>query len=377
MYDGAIVLLTVRRMPKKPQVRKSASTSGRMDIRDVAKKAGVSIATVSRTINRVPTVNAKLAARVRQAIRQLDYYPNTQARALVSGRSRLIGLLVSDITNPFFPELIKCFEKAAVEHGYEILIGSTEYDSELEHCLRRMVERDVDGVAVMTFGVEDPILDELSSRNIPMVFMDVPDEESTQDTLRVDYTFGLTEAVQHVVALGHTQIAFITGPLHQHSALQRRNAFLASMEQAGCLPDERFVVEGDHQLEGGIRETERLLKFSVPPTAILCSNDMMAIGALNALHQRGFSVPRDMSVIGFDDIHLTEFVNPPLTTVAMSRVDIARGAMKILLNRIEKLSGKEGRLTGPVSTKLVIRETTAPPRARGAARLGIHVSAQA
>src|ERR1700740_1233631 len=140
-----------------------------MDIRTVAERANVSIATVSRTINHVPTVNAQMAKRVWDAIRELNYFPNTQARALVSGRSRMLGLIVSEITNPFFPELIQGFEDVAVENGYEILIGSTNYEPDrMQRCIRRMVERNAEGVAVMTFGIEQPLLDQLADRNVPL-----------------------------------------------------------------------------------------------------------------------------------------------------------------------------------------------------------------
>src|SRR5581483_1743849 len=157
----------------KKRPRQKKGDRKRLDIRDVAKHARVSIATVSRTINRVPTVDKDLAKRVWKAIEELNYFPNTQARALVSGRSRLFGLLISEITNPFFPELIQGFEDFAIENNYEILIGSKNYDPErMEICIRRMIERNVEGVAVMTFGIEEPLLDELVSRNIPMVFVD-------------------------------------------------------------------------------------------------------------------------------------------------------------------------------------------------------------
>ena len=354
-------------MPRRPTHLAAANgtpalSSARIDIRDVARLAGVSVATVSRTINHIPTVSTLLVARVQQAIRDLNYYPNTQARALVSGRSRLIGLLVSDITNPFFPELIKCFERAAVEQGYELLISSTNYDSELGHCLRRFIERNVDGVAVMTFGVEDPVLDELSHRNIPMVFVDVSEASFPQDALLVDYAHGMRQALDHLVALGHRDIAFLSGPLNQHSALLRRNAFLASLRQVGCSAREDLLVEGNHQLEGGMHGMATLLDLPSPPTAVLCSNDLTAIGALRTLQRRGLCIPDDMSLVGFDDIHLCEFVHPPLTTVRMSQTEIAASAIRALLNRIEDPSSTQPPHTHPISTQLILRETTAAPR---------------
>ena len=159
----------VRKKTKPP----AAETPAKMDIRSVARLANVSIATVSRTINRVSTVNPKTAKRVWEVIEKLNYFPNTQARSLVSGRSRLLGLIVSEITNPFFPELIQGFEDIAVEHGYEILISSTNYDPRrMSLCIRRMLERRAEGVAVMTFGVEKPLLEQFAERKVPLVFVD-------------------------------------------------------------------------------------------------------------------------------------------------------------------------------------------------------------
>src|SRR5882757_8809861 len=149
-------------------------TPERMDIRTIASAANVSIATVSRTINHVPTVNPEIAKRVWEVIDELDYFPNTQARALVSGRSKLLGLIIPEITNPFFPELIQGFEDIAVQNGYEILVSSTNKDpARMSLCIRRMIERKVEGVAVMTFGVEQPLLDQLARRNVPLVFVDI------------------------------------------------------------------------------------------------------------------------------------------------------------------------------------------------------------
>src|SRR5271154_7099671 len=224
-------------MVKQPGKRRRvppAGKPGKMDIRTVAGLAKVSIATVSRTINRVSTVNPKMAKRVWEAIEQLDYFPNTQARALVSGRSRLLGLIVSEITNPFFPELIQGFEDIAVEHGYEILIGSTNYDPKrMSNCIRRMLERKVDGVAVMTFGIEEPLLDQLASRKVPLVFVDIGPERPGISLLRVDYQHGIRQGAQHLAALGHKDISFISGPMKLHSAQSRQTAFSASLKECG------------------------------------------------------------------------------------------------------------------------------------------------
>ncbi len=344
---------------KRPRQKKGGKK--RLDIRDVAKHARVSIATVSRTINRIPTVDKDLAQRVWKAIEELSYFPNTQARALVSGRSRLFGLLISEITNPFFPELIKGFEDFAIENNYEILIGSTNYDpGRMEICVRRMIERNVEGVAVMTFGIEEPLLDELVSRNIPMVFVDAAPSGEKVSTLAVNYHQGIREGVQHLAALGHRRLAFISGPMHQRSCQLRKEAFLHANAEIGVTPAPEWLVEGDHTLEGGVQAMEVILEARTLPTAVMCSNDMTAIGALRVLAKAGLRVPEDISVIGFDDIHLAEFVYPPLTTVRMSRNDLARAAFTALRSHVEPTLIPAVK-SWPIQTKLTVRQSTGYP----------------
>ena len=276
-------------MVKQPGKRRRvppAEKPGKMDIRTVAGLAKVSIATVSRTINRVSTVNPKMAKRVWEAIEQLDYFPNTQARALGSGRSGLLGLIVSEITNPFFPELIQGFEDIAVEHGYEILISSTNYDPRrMSLCIRRMLERRAEGVAVMTFGVEKPLLEQLAERNVPLVFVDVGPEKPGISLLQVDYHHGIRQGVQHLAGLGHRDIGFISGPSRLHSAQSRLVAFSRSLEECGVAVHPPWIVEGDHTMEGGMEAMDRLLKSKHVPTAVMCSNDMTAIGVLHQLYR--------------------------------------------------------------------------------------------
>ena len=339
----------------------AANKPGKMDIRTVAQLANVSIATVSRTINRVATVNPKMAKRVWEAIEKLDYFPNTQARALVSGRSRLLGLMVSEITNPFFPELIQGFEDIAVEHGYEILISSTNYDPRrMSQCIRRMLERRAEGVAVMTFGVEKPLLEQLAERKVPLVFVDVGPERPGISLLRVDYRHGMQQGVEHLQALGHRDIAFITGPERLHSAQSRLQAFTKSMEDAGLTADPSWIEEGDHTMEGGIEAMGRLLQAKTVPTAVMCSNDMTAIGVLHKLYRAGLKVPDDISVIGFDDIHIAQVTIPPLTTIQMSCFELARAAVTALRAHTEE--GGEPRRNYKIPTRLIVRESTGAPR---------------
>ena len=340
--------------------RAKRTTTGqtRPDIHAVARLARVSIATVSRTINNVATVDPRLAQRVWKAIDELGYSPNTQARALVSGRSRLLGLIVSEITNPFFPELIQGFEDVAVENGYEILISSTNYEPQrMELCIQRMLERKVDGVAVMTFGIEAPLLDRLAQRNIPLVFVDVSPTGPLFSTIEVDYYHGIREGVQHLAVLGHRSIGFISGGLHLHSARARKEAFLRAMNEVGLTPDPKWLREGDHTLEGGISTMGQILADTDRPSAMMTSNDMTAIGVLHALYRTGARVPEDMSVIGFDDVNFAQFTLPPLTSVQMSRRELARCAVLALRDHLEPHT-RSISARYKVQTRLTVRQST-------------------
>jgi DNA-binding LacI/PurR family transcriptional regulator len=333
-----------------------------MDIRSVALRARVSIATVSRTINHVPTVAPALAARVWKAVEELNYFPNTQARALVSGRSRLLGLIVSEITNPFFPELIQEFENVAVERGYEILIGSTNYQpKKTESCVRRMLERKVDGVAIMTFGIEELLLDRFAAGDIPTVFIDLGPKTPRSTTLLVDYRQGIYEGIQHLAVLGHRKIGFISGPLVMRSAQTRKIAFVDCLKTIGLTAEPDWMVEGDHTLDGGRDAMHRILALPEWPTAIMCSNDMTAIGVQHELFEAKLRVPDDFSLIGFDDVHLAEYTIPPLTTVRMSCKDLAYSAVTDLISNLDP-NGIAPRSKQPIPTRLIVRQTTGLPR---------------
>lgn len=336
---------------------------GAVSIRDVASRAGVSIATVSRAVNRIPTVDSGLAERVWRAIEEVGYLPNTQARALVSGRSRMLGLIVSEITNPFFPELVQEFENLAVAQGYEVLIGSTNYEpARTESLIRRMLQRNVDGVAVMTFGIEEELVQRLVESEFPLVFVDAGPDMPNIRVLKVNYGEGIRQAVQHLAALGHRNIAFITGPLRLRSAVARRNAFLKSMAELGLTVPVEHISEGDHTMEGGIAAMEKLITLVELPTAVVCSNDMTAIGVLHALYKTTHNVPQYVSVVGFDDIHLAQFMLPPLTTVQMSCKDLAAAAVEALRAGIERDHPKAAKKEWAISTKLVVRQSSAFPR---------------
>ena len=338
-----------------------------MDIRDVARRAKVSTATVSRTVNQVATVDAQLAKRVWKAIEELGYYPNRQARALVSGRSRVFGLIVSEITNPFFPEIVQTFETLAVEQHYEILLTSTIHDPKrMELAVRRMIEGRVDGVAILTFGMEEDLLEHLRFRNLPLVFVDIGPKAPRVSNIRVDYADGIRQAVQHLAALRHERIGFIAGPLRLRSAMARKDAFQASMKEIGLPVNPDFLVEGDHRLEGGKRALKKLAELRERPTAVLCSNDMTAIGVMREAFELNIKVPQDLSVIGFDDIRMAEFLTPPLTTVQMSQSELARLAFEALLKEVKRETPIPEGSEYVLKTHLVLRNSTTFPSSRTA-----------
>lgn len=331
-----------------------------MDIREIAKRARVSTATVSRTINRVPTVDPQLAKRVWKVVEQLGYYPNTQARALVSGRTRIFGLIVSEITNPFFPEIVQSFEDIAVQHNYEILLTSTVHDPKrMESSVRRMIERRVEGVAVLTFGMEESLLEGLRFRKVPLVFVDVGPPVPRISNIRINYQHGIQQAVQHLAALRHERIAFISGPLQLKSAATRKNAFEESMREIGLEVDPVLTIEGDHTIEGGMAAAAQLMNLHRHPTAIMCSNDLTAIGVMRKAYEFEISIPKQLSVVGFDDVRLAAFMIPPLTTIQMSQTEIARLAFKALLSELERKEPSPEGTEYSLETRLILRKSTA------------------
>ncbi len=336
-----------------------------MNIMAVARRAGVSTATVSRVINGSAFVAPETAERVRDAIEALHFFPDVNARTLGSGRSGMYGLIISDITNPYFPELVKAFEDIAVENGQEVLIANTNYDPKrMETCVARMLQRKVDGVAIMTSEVGDHLVESLSRRQIPMVFMDIDIDAPNTSVVRVDYEAGVRAAMEHLFSLGHRDIAFISGPLSLASAALRAQAFRRALEGggAGAADPTAWTQEGDHRVEGGHHAMQRILAAKGRrPTAVLTSNDLTAIGAMGAIHQAGLRIPEDISVVGFDGIELSAYTQPALTTLVVSRGELAAQAFRNLL-RHKSTEMQEGRQREHViEPQLLVRQSTAAP----------------
>jgi DNA-binding LacI/PurR family transcriptional regulator len=328
-----------------------------MNIREVAKKAGVSTATVSRVVNGTVPVGALTERLVRSAIKSLGYYPNTHARTLGSGRSHMYGLIISDIANPFFPDIAKSFESIAVEHGQELLIANTDYQPQrMQVCVRRMLERKVDGVAIMTSEMDPKLVQLLNKRGVPIVFLDTGRVGHNISNIFIDYVSGIEQAIEHLVSLGHKKIAFVSGPPTLTSAKTRSDAFVLSLQKKGLRSRADYMQIGNHRIDGGERAMAQLLRLRQPPTAVMASNDLTAIGMMRAIHAAGLHVPEDISVMGFDDIEISNYLQPPLSTIRVPRAEIAVSAFTALYAASHKRISTG--IEYPISTELVIRQST-------------------
>jgi LacI family transcriptional regulator len=273
------------------------------------------------------------------AIEEVGYLPNTQARALVSGRSRMLGPHRFRDHQSIFPELVQEFENLAVAQGYEVLIGSTNYEPQrTESLIRRMLQRNVDGVAVMTFGIEEELVQKLVEREFPLVFVDAGPDLPNIRVLKVNYGEGIRQAVQHLAALGHRKSPSSPGRCGCARRVPARRVSQVDGRTGAHRPRRTHCRGQSHhgRRHCGHGEADRLDQL---PTAVLCSNDMTAIGALHALYAPRTTFPQDISVVGFDDIHLAQFMLPPLTTVQMSCKDLAVAAVEALRAGIESAFG--------------------------------------
>lgn len=330
-----------------------------VDIREVARRAGVSVATASRATNHVSTVSPHLAKRVWKAVNELGYYPNIQARSLASGKTRTFGLIVSEITNPFFSEILHSFEQIAMQNNYEIIVSCLRNDPERTNLIaRRMIGRGVDGAAILTFGTEEVIVEHFRSRKIPVVRIAAHRSVSLVANIHVNYKNGIRQAVQHLAALRHTRMAFVTGPMHFESARARKAFFEESIREIGLdVPDE-CIVTGDHTIDGGSQAFKKIMVLSNRPTAVLCSNDLTAIGLMRAAYDCRVRIPEDLSVVGFDDIRLAQSTTPSLTTVRMSQVELAECAFRALRHEVQRSSDARPAPEHELDTSLILREST-------------------
>jgi DNA-binding LacI/PurR family transcriptional regulator len=334
-----------------------------MDIRKVAAKARVSTATVSRTINSSDAVAPATAAKVWAAIRDLNYQPNSHARSLSSGKSHILGLIISDITNPFFPDLVKAFESVAIEHHYEVIVTNTEYSPDrTKLCVNRLLSRKVEGIAIMTSEMEPGLIEQMQRAGVPIVTLDTGIPGKKFSNIRVDYSGGVRQAIHHLVGLRHERIAFIRGPQRLKSAQIRYEAYLKVAKQNSLTTSSSLIADGEHSIDGGFTAMLNLLPQK--PTAVVASNDLSAIGALHALQQSNLQVPGEVSIIGFDDINFSRHTRPELTTVRIPRTEISRLAFEALSSTSNSEHGREWN----VATELVIRMSTGPCARRSGAQ---------
>ncbi len=332
-----------------------------MNIREIARRARVSHSTVSRVINNVETVDPRLVRRIQAVIQEVGYRPNFQARALARGRSHTVGLIVSELSggNPFFSEIILYFERAAVENGYEVLVSFADSEIRPDHvavCASRMQERQVEGIAVLTFGMEQYL--ENGPIDVPMVYAGADHDLPGVRNIRVNYLTGMRDAVKHLADFGHRRIGYLSGNLTWSSMRTRYEAFRKAMKSVGLVLDKELVTECNHTWEGGALGMTSLLSLPKPPTAVLCCNDVAAIGALKTLYGKGLQAGTDIALIGLDDLTLCQFTQPPLTTIRFSPGEIANLAFRALL---EEIQGNEKKVQYEYKTRFVLRESTGAP----------------
>lgn len=332
-----------------------------MRIKDVAHEAGVSTATVSHVINQTKFVTDETRQKVLAAIEKLNFYPNAHARTLASGRSNIIGLLISDISNPFFPELVKSIEAEAFEQGFNIMLFNTNYDANrAADYVRRLIELKVAGVALMTAELEPALIDELKRKEVRAVFNDLGIVSEHISNIVLDYSAGIDEAVRHLVSLGHKRIAHIAGSSQIRSGEIRCEAFVEAINKYLPESKEKLIFEGDFRFESGRMAATEILNLDQLPTAIVVANDMMALGAMQELKANGIKIPQDISIVGFDDIAFASMAEPALTTVCSPRVEIGRRAIEALVQTI-KIPNQQG-MEIKIPTYLIVRDSTAPPK---------------
>lgn len=328
-------------------------------IKEVALRAGVSVATVSYVLNDSRKVRPETEQRVLFAAKALGYFPNNAARSLVVGRSSIIGLIVPDIGNPFFPEIIKAFQEEAIVSGMETIVMNSNYDAQLtRNLIERLLSLQVPGVAFLTSQVDPAVKQALAQRNISAVYLDYGEPSRRISNIAVDYRRGMLQAVAHLTQLGHRRIGLIGGPANGVAAKRRESSFIEGASAAGL--DTRTIYS-DFSVQGGYFSCGKLLN-GFDATAVIAANDLMAIGALHCAYDRRISVPGALSIIGFDDITFAQFTQPALTTVAVPRAEIGRRAFNCLRSLIAE-SSQDGQ-NYDIETNLIVRQTTgeAPPQ---------------
>jgi LacI family transcriptional regulator len=325
-----------------------------MTLEEVARRARVSTATVSRVLNNGASVKASTRARVLKVMQDLKYSPNLHAQSLAGGRSRTIGVIVSNIENPFFLDVYKTVEAGAHAAGYELVMANTDYSPErLVASIRLMLGRRPAGLAAIVSEMDATLIQELSAHPIPVVFYDVGTPRRNITNIRVDYRSGMVKLASYLYSLGHRRVGYVghhatLGPIRERVQTLRD----ATSKHAGLEID---LATGEDSLEGGRQAARMLLGRTPRPTALVCVNDVMAVGALREVRARGLRTPEDVSVTGFDNVTLAQFSVPTLTTVHIPRDQIGRIICDCLM-RSDGPSEQEF----VVEPELVVRDSTGP-----------------
>jgi LacI family transcriptional regulator len=326
-----------------------------MSLAEVARRAKVSTATVSRVLNDARLVKNSTRARVMKAVEELKYHPNLHARSLAGGKSRSIGVIVSNIENPFFLDIYKAVESGAHINGYEVIMANTDYRSEqLVTSIRLMIGRRVAGLAAIVSEMDPELIEELNGNSIPVVFYDVGAPRENITNIRVNYRRGMEKLTDYLYSLGHRRLGFVghhamLGPINERMK--------AVLDAVARYPELRVQTAADADtLEGGRRATRVLLATSPRPTAIVCVNDVMAVGALREIRESGLRVPEDISVTGFDNIKLAQFCYPALTSVHIPRDQIGQIICNSLIPRENAVLEHEI----VIDPEFVLRDSTGP-----------------
>ncbi len=326
---------------------------------DVAKLAGVSATTVSRVLSQNPHISAETSNRVLAAVEKLNYYRNVHARRLAIGKSDLFGLVISEIANPYFSEIIRGFQFAAWDRGFDVLLLNTEYsEKRIQSSLRKLIENNVRGVAIMTSSLDEKIIQSLTGEGIAVVLSNIPPADRLVSNITIDYKRGLLQAIEHVSSLGHRRAAVIAGPSTNRTASAIRQFLVDSLKRKGLSPGP--VICSDYNLEAAASAVQVVLAAKHRPTVIFCGNDLIAMGAMMALEEARIEIPQDISVVGIDDISFAFLARPPLTTIRVPREQLGIMAFEAL-DKILKLKRRKG-AEYVVATELVIRNSTAPLR---------------
>jgi DNA-binding LacI/PurR family transcriptional regulator len=332
----------------------------RPTIYDVARLAGVSTATVSRALNDTGQVGETKRIAIAAAVEQLGYRPNTIARSLVTQATQTIALLLPDITNPFYAELVTGIQQLTLERDYTMLLCTTDFDPEQEErYLRLLRAKHVDGALVDGLVLPPERIARFVEDGFPIVCLDRDVNSPAVPLVQVDNRMGARLATEHLLSLGHRRIAHITGAPARISE-ERLLGYQGALEAAGVVPDSSLVATGDFTEMGGHAAMGALLAAESGLTAVFAANDLSAIGAMNAIAAGGRSVPGDVSVVGFDDLRLVRYTSPPLTTIRQPASEIARQATELLLGMIG--GRKPDKLHHLLLPELVVRSSTASPR---------------